>query len=105
MISWNKGWLTLALLLLSLSVVQAHDWSSRVLIHDWYPESCCGGHDCRPVPCDEIIELPNNTVQWQQYNFMYNQVHPSKDSKCHVCIHKNTGYSEFPVCVFTQQSY
>lgn len=84
--------------LLSLCLV------NPVLGHDWYPDKCCGGKDCRPVPCDEVIEQPDGVVKWKDLYFNKAQVYSSEDSRCHVCVHKyplNTG----PVCVFIQQGF
>ena len=55
--------------------------------HDWYDIDCCGGRDCRPVACDQLIEesdgsvlyLPSRTWFWRD------QVHPSRDQRCHIC--------------------
>jgi hypothetical protein len=40
------GLLTAALVLLS----------SAAYTHSWYPNDCCHDADCRPVPCDELVE-------------------------------------------------
>lgn len=55
-----------------------------ILVHDWYPNSCCGGVDCHPVPCDSISETTDG--------YVYDGVHfttasPSPDKQCHACIH------------------
>ena len=66
-----------------------------LLIHSWYPESCCGGRDCHPVPCDEIAETATG-YDWHKIHFTHMQVGPSQDSQCHVCvIGDNT-----PMCIF-----
>lgn len=77
----------------------------KALAHDWYPASCCSGHDCHPIETDELIEqadgswvyLPTKTV------FPKDKIHPSRDNKFHVCI----GTYEFnkgqPLCAFILQ--
>jgi hypothetical protein len=54
------------------------------LAHSWYPESCCAGHDCNPVPCEDLSELNDGSVRYRQLIFPKNKVWPSKDSQCHV---------------------
>jgi hypothetical protein len=71
--------------------------------HEWYPSICCGGHDCHPVDCDELTELPNGDIRWDTYVFEKFSVQPSRDRTCHVCIH-DFGRSKIPQCIFTQQS-
>lgn len=67
--------------------------------HDWYDAYCCHDTDCKPVEsCSEIEELPEGRVKWNDYIFRKDQLHPSKDSKCHVCIHQGT-----PLCIYIQQ--
>lgn len=69
------------------------------LAHDWYDPKCCGGQDCHPVPCDQLSEDSKGNWHWGPYTFYKNAIEPSKDSKCHVCIHG--GYN--PICVYIQQ--
>ena len=35
------------------------------LTHSWYPESCCAGHDCNPVPCEDLSELNDGSVRYR----------------------------------------
>lgn len=69
------------------------------LVHNWYPADCCSLKDCKPIPCDQIIE----TAKGYLYNgleFTEAMVRPSLDSLCHVCINiYNT-----PMCLFIQMS-
>ena len=72
--------------------------ASFILIHGWYPTACCGGFDCKPVPCDQLVEgrggwiyLPTGTV------FDDFRVQPSQDRNCHVCIINGQG-----ACAFIQ---
>ncbi len=56
--------------------------------HEWYSAQCCGGRDCRPVPCEQLVEDKDG---WWLYiptgnRFEPLQVHPSQDRNCHVCI-------------------
>ena len=66
--------------------------------HDWYPNSCCGGNDCKPVPCDEIHTLPQG-YSWQ--GFKWPTAQPSPDGACHVCIVPPNQWSPArPTCLF-----
>ena len=69
--------------------------------HSWYPPLCCNGTeeggDCHPVPCDELVETKSG-ITWQGHNFNKEQVHPSFDRNCHVCVGP-TGISH---CVFVE---
>ena len=69
--------------------------------HSWYPRECCSDNDCRPVPCEELIESRYGLTWRGQVIFNERQTHASLDDRCHVCI---TSYGFFapnvPVCVF-----
>lgn len=70
-----------------------------LLIHGWYPQSCCADTHCHPVPCDQLVEesngwryIPDNRV------FPFAVVYPSKDRNCHICTNNS-----LPLCAFIQQ--
>ncbi len=67
--------------------------------HSWYDQQCCGERDCRPVPCEQLVE--DNNGSWLYIptgnRFDSLQVKPSQDRHCHVCI--SSGRS---LCVFIQ---
>ncbi len=69
--------------------------------HDWYDPQCCGGQDCHPVPCEELVEQGNGDWKWNVYTFDKNKVTSSHDSKCHVCVH-STGIGKVPLCAYIQ---
>lgn len=69
-----------------------------LLIHSWYPQSCCADTHCKPVPCDELTEQEDGSWRWQTYHFQRSQVEPSQDQYCHVCIIGQAGK-----CAFIQQ--
>lgn len=79
----------LALILASLS--------SAALAHDWYPQECCSGHDCRPVACTDIkVEPFGARYLPEDVDFGQSRVRASRDEGCHVCIGKfrdSTGVS------------
>jgi hypothetical protein len=79
--------------------------SPFALAHDWYPYYCCGGKDCHPVGCDELIDDNEGNVKYNEYLFTKGQVQPSQDNKCHVCIADNYDGSKRPTCVFTLQGF
>jgi hypothetical protein len=62
--------------------------------HSWYPIECCKSKeehgDCRPVPCEELLEGRHGGVDYRapEGSKIYvapSRVHPSPDSKCHIC--------------------
>jgi hypothetical protein len=74
------------------------------LIHDWYSAACCGGQDCHPVPCSELIENAKGII-YKGLQFTKDMIHPSQDKFCHACITDNstfggTGFT--PHCVYIQ---
>ena len=72
--------------------------AALVLVHSWYPQLCCRGveegGDCRPVPCDSIVELKDG-YEWNHYHFDARDVHVSLDQSCHACAQNNIGYCLF----------
>ena len=83
-----------------------------ILAHSWYPNNCCGGQDCHPVPCDELLAQKDGGVRWQDpsgttYTWDYRQVQPSQDNQCHVCIVPPSEWAPEgrPTCAFTLQSF
>jgi len=61
------------------------------LVHSWYPSWCCGGVDCHPVLCAELV-IDKGTV-----------VFPSPDGRCHVCEHLGVNGYRHLYCVFVPQ--
>lgn len=72
--------------------------------HSWYPTECCSDQDCKPVPCDSLDETKDGldyiNENGRVYKFDKEQIRPSQDKECHVCISSN-GIT--PYCVFTHQ--
>ncbi len=55
--------------------------------HGWYPTVCCGNQDCKPVPCDQLVEDRDGWLYIPTGNhFTPLQVQPSQDRYCHVCL-------------------
>ena len=48
----------LAVLFLPSGGARAHDAPSGWM----YPQLCCSGYDCRPVPADDVVEGPRGYV-------------------------------------------
>lgn len=73
--------------------------------HSWYPSSCCSGQDCKPIPCDQLVENSHGWVYLPTGNeFNPSQVHPSQDKDCHVCIGWAVGSTaKLSRCAFIQQ--
>ena len=75
--------------------------------HDWYPQFCCSGTHCHPVDCKEIQDTGtlNNmgrpNLMWKGYG-PFNNVEPSQDSGCHVCLddHMYFKNNPIPTCIF-----
>ena len=75
--------------------------------HSWYPKNCCHGADCRPVPCDELVETRNGIMWRGVVLFNDAQIKASQDRFCHVCAKEQAGSSllpYLPLCAFIQPS-
>ena len=81
----NRVRIAIALLLGTTLAAQAHSW---------YPIECCKSKeedgDCRPVPCDELLQRSGGGVDYRapEGSKIYvapSLVYPSPDSKCHIC--------------------
>jgi hypothetical protein len=71
--------------------------ATPVSAHDWYPTQCCGGHDCRPVPCTDIEVHADGSATYKPENAQFEKIQNSPDGECHVCtraspIYKGTVY-------------
>ena len=84
--------LIIGLLLTLGTTVSAENWQ--------YPWSCCGSQDCHAVPCDELLEGTYGDFLWNGFRFLKEQVHPSGNGLCHVCIQ---GIK--PMCAFIQLGF
>lgn len=61
--------------------------ATAALAHSWYPQQCCGDRDCKPVPCDQLVEDRDGWLYIPTGNhFTPPQVQPSQDRHCHVCL-------------------
>ena len=75
----------------------------HALAHSWYPEKCCGGHDCRKV--DSIEKLADGDMLFRAgpisvvvpAEFMRL---PSPDNDTHICVYQVRGSEYRPRCVF-----
>jgi hypothetical protein len=69
-------------------------FSALVLVHSFYSQSCCGGKDCRPVPCEQISRMSNGDWLWdnayQRVTFFPGAMKVSEDDQCHVCVNDDT---------------
>lgn len=71
-------------------------------VHDFYPRACCGGRDCRPVPCDEVLPTAGGW-SWNGIEFSQLVMKPSPDGGCHVCFSPNAmgaNGNPFGLCIF-----
>ena len=68
--------------------------------HSWYPSDCCADKDCHPAACDDIRK-DGSGFAWfdlelhQWISFKREQMKPSQDDGCHVCVLSWTG-----ICIF-----
>jgi len=72
--------------------------------HDFYDKTCCGGHDCRPVPCETIRAEPGgfdftDPLDRASYFFSRDKMKPSQDGQCHVCIYRSVS-PPTPQCLY-----
>jgi len=76
-----------------------------LLIHSFYTADCCGGKDCKPVPCAEIVSTYDGFV-WAHQNetiaFGRKLLRYSPDNDCHVCVARPewSGASPYGVCIY-----
>jgi hypothetical protein len=69
--------------------------------HSWYPEECCSDHDCRPVPCAELVRGKHGVAWLDRVIFSERQIRDSLDDRCHVCVTAYVGYVSYvPICAF-----
>jgi hypothetical protein len=75
---------------------------SAAYAHSWYPHDCCHDADCRPVPCEELVETRNGIMWRGVVLFNDAQVKPSQDRFCHVCAKEQAGtlLPYLPLCAF-----
>ena len=70
------------------------------MAHGWYPPDCCSGRDCLPIPCDQLVEQDNGNWLYNQLVFLKQNVKPSLDKFCHICMPNGV-----PGCAFVQMGY
>lgn len=82
--------------------------STVSLSHSWYPPLCCNGTesggDCMPVRCEDIYELEDGSLLYNNIIFNKDKIHPSIDSKCHACIGNKQHDKDKPYCIFIQMN-
>jgi hypothetical protein len=64
-----------------------------ILAHSFYSDACCSGNDCRPVPCDQIVSIPDGW-KWHDITFHKAMLRIAPDGGCHVCV------AAGPVCIY-----
>jgi hypothetical protein len=76
-------------------------FASAAGAHSWYPEECCNDHDCRPVPCAELVKGKQGLAWLDRVIFNQRQIRESLDDSCHVCVTTYVGYVSYvPICAF-----
>lgn len=81
-----------AIIVICLSVGQAE-------AHSWYPLECCGGRDCRSIPCEEI-KSDGPDIIWKGFRTKREFVRHSLDNKCHICLTDESDTRTLPRCWF-----
>jgi hypothetical protein len=67
--------------------------------HSWYPLACCGNMGCFPIACDQLVETISGWLYVPTGNlFRLEQVHPSQDLHCHVCLRQGSDHRS--LCAF-----
>jgi hypothetical protein len=61
---------------------------AAALAHSWYPYECCSNRDCHPVACEALIDGPDGSLRYGRTVFLKQQIRPSQDGDCHVCINQ-----------------
>ena len=85
--------------LAALLIVAALVAAIPALAHSWYPLACCGKMDCFPVACDQLVETGSGWFYVPTGNvFKREQVQPSQDQHCHVCLGR--GREHPSICAF-----
>lgn len=72
-----------------------------VYAHEFYSQYCCDEKDCKPVPCDSLVETADGVeyiLNGTKYTAPKSNVYPSEDSRCHFCIFGGVGR-----CAYVQQ--
>jgi len=83
----------------SLIIVAALVAAIPALAHSWYPLACCGDMDCFLIACDQLVETVSGWLYIPTGNvFKGEQVQPSQDRNCHVCLGR--GRDHRSICVF-----
>src|SRR5580704_1145073 len=67
--------------------------------HDWYPLECCGGHECHPIPCEEI-KSDGPDIVWKGFRTRREFAWHSQDDKCHICLIDESDTRTLPRCWF-----
>jgi hypothetical protein len=84
--------------LAALLIVAALVAAIPALAHSWYPLACCG-MDCFPIACDQLVETGSGWFYVPTGNlFKREQVQPSQDHHCHVCLGRGREHSS--ICAF-----
>jgi hypothetical protein len=69
--------------------------------HSWCPHVCCQDNDCKPVPCNELIQTRDGLTWRGLVYFSGHMVMPSQDQFCHVCVEEYVDMVPYvPLCVF-----
>jgi hypothetical protein len=64
-----------------------------ILAHWLYSHECFDNQHCRPVPCDEIVDLGDGW-RWHERYFSRAMLRSSPDGACHICT------SILPLCIY-----
>lgn len=77
-----------------------------LMAHSWYPNECCSGKDCKPIPCEEITEVSSNLMRYKDLEFKGPMIRDTKDNSCHICTYEyilNGTKLYMPRCIFVHR--
>jgi hypothetical protein len=87
---FGKALVVADVVMVCISPAYAHDWYTG-LVDPVTGYSCCGGHDCRPVPSEDIRLSKNGDLElfldgaWRFVNPQKILKISSPDSRVHAC--------------------
>ena len=81
--------------------------ASPASAHSWYDARCCSGHDCHPVPCEDLRALSDGSAVFLPTGvpFFRENVLPSKDAQCHICTSRPATDSGYGYCAYLMQGF
>jgi hypothetical protein len=91
-----------ALLFVAIAAAAAVLGTAILNAHSWYPERCCGHHDC--FPADDVRRLSDGTLELRHGTIVVRvtrtfPIETSPDARPHFCVW-HSGWSYEARCIF-----